>query len=403
MNDLVIFALLFIAIAIGWWLGRRSAQSRPSNAPRQSAGEYYRGLNYVLDGRADGAVDAFIDSLDVNADTLETHIALGNLLRKRGEVDRAIRIHQNLLARPSLPVAQVHHAHLELARDYISAGLHDRAERLLLDLVEESPEQRRSALLHLLDIYQSERDWVQSVEVARKLLPRRGLLGGGEAMPLELQQVPVALAHFYCEIASEKMREDQWAAARSLLQEALKQDRRCVRASLLLGEVDLEQGHPKRAIRALQRVRVQDPDYISEMIPIVQRCYRMLGDERGLRTFYRECLASHPSVPLLLAIAEDLKDSEGEREAADFLVREMQRRPTMRGVSSLLTLELQQAEGPLREKLTILQAVVEDLVVQRPAYRCRHCGFSGHQLHWHCPGCKHWGEMRAIGGAEPID
>ncbi len=131
VNDLLMFALLFAAIGIGWWLGRRSASAAGPDLP----GQYYKGLNYLLDGRPDGAVDAFINALEVNSETLETHIALGNLLRKRGEVDRAIRIHQNLLARPSLPRLQVHQAHLELARDYISAGLFDRAERLLLDLV----------------------------------------------------------------------------------------------------------------------------------------------------------------------------------------------------------------------------------------------------------------------------
>ena len=170
MNDLGIFFLLFLAIAIGWLLGRRSSTA-PVNSPALPS-QYYKGLNDILDGRPDGAIDSFINALEVNTETLETHIALGNLLRKKGEVERAIRIHQNLLARPSLPRSQVHQAHLELARDYISAGLLDRAERLLLDLVDESPEQRRTAHLHLLEIYQSERDWLRAIEVASELLPR---------------------------------------------------------------------------------------------------------------------------------------------------------------------------------------------------------------------------------------
>ena len=169
MNDLLIFALLFAAIAIGWWLGRRGAATVASSP--ELPGQYYKGLNYILEDRPDGAIDAFINALEVNSETLETHIALGNLLRKKGEVDRAIRIHQNLLARPSLPRSQVHLAHLELARDYISAGLLDRAERLLLDLVEESPAQRRTSQRHLLEIYQSEREWSRAIDIAKDLLP----------------------------------------------------------------------------------------------------------------------------------------------------------------------------------------------------------------------------------------
>jgi lipopolysaccharide biosynthesis regulator YciM len=130
VNDALVFLLLFVAVACGWWLGRRSARPVPSASALP--GQYYRGLNYLLDGRPDGAVDHFISALEVNSETLETHIALGNVLRRRGEVDRAIRIHENLLARPQLPQAQMHIAHLELARDYISAGLLDRAEKLLL-------------------------------------------------------------------------------------------------------------------------------------------------------------------------------------------------------------------------------------------------------------------------------
>ena len=176
MNDLLIFLLLFSAIVIGWLLGRRSVASISNNS--DSSGEYYQGLNYLLDGRPDGAVDSFIDGLEVNSETLETHVAMGNLLRKRGEVDRAIRVHQNLLARPSLPRSQVHLAHLELARDYISAGLLDRAEGLLLALVKESSEQRVVACRHLLEIYQSEKEWQRAIDVAKSMLPKKKSLLG---------------------------------------------------------------------------------------------------------------------------------------------------------------------------------------------------------------------------------
>ena len=395
MNDLLVFGLLFVAIAIGWYLGRRSAPRTVAGSDLPS--QYYKGLNYLLDGRPDGAIDSFINALEVNSETLETHIALGNLLRKKGEVDRAIRIHQNLLARPSLPRAQVHQAHLELARDYISAGLLDRAERLLLDLVQESPEQRRSSLRHLLEIYQSEREWSRAIEIANALLPRKTLLGG-QSGPDRGQPVSVALAHYYCELACEKRDAGDLPAARKLLQQALAQDKQCVRASILLGEVECESGQYKQAVKALRRVRQQDPEYVPETISILRRCYAELNDDKSLKAYLQDCLGSDPTAPLVLAIAEDMRQSEGNEAAGDFLSAQLADRPSLRGLARLISLQLDATESPARENLSLLQVLVERLIAERPAYRCGHCGFAGQQLHWFCPGCKHWGTMKTIRG-----
>ena len=173
MSDVLVFALLFTAIAIGWYLGRRSATVQPAGSEHTS--QYYKGLNYLLDAQPDGIaqddIDTYIGNLELNSETLEAHITIGNMLRKRGEVDRAIRIHQYVLKGTDLPPAQVHEAHLELARDYVAAGLLDRAEQLLVDLVQESPRQRRASQRHLQEIYQSERDWPKAIAVALALLP----------------------------------------------------------------------------------------------------------------------------------------------------------------------------------------------------------------------------------------
>lgn len=398
MNDYLVFALFFVAIVIGWYLGRRG-QAKSASAP-DLPGQYYKGLNYLLDGKPDGAVDAFINALEVNSETLETHIALGNLLRKRGEVDRAIRIHQNLLARPSLPRAQVHQAHLELARDYISAGLLDRAERLLLDLVAESPIQRRDSQLHLLDIYQSEREWQQAIDIAVELLPRKSLLGGtaGTAADEPGQSVPVILSHYYCELAAERRQDNDLQGARQLLQEALAMDKQSVRASIMLGDVEFDAGRFKQAIKALRRVRQQDPLYISESVPSLRACYRELGDEKSLLAYVRECLDSHPSPPLLLAAAEDIREMDGGSTAEQFLIEQLDKMPSLRGMEKLVSFRISASEDKPREDLNLLQQLVQRLIEQRPSYRCSHCGFAARQLHWFCPGCKYWGTIRPIRG-----
>jgi lipopolysaccharide biosynthesis regulator YciM len=398
VNDLVVFGLLFIAIAIGWYLGRRSA--RPVVTAPDLPSQYYKGLNYLLDGRPDGAIDAFINALEVNSETLETHIALGNLLRKKGEVDRAIRIHQNLLARPSLPRSQIHQAHLELARDYISAGLLDRAERLLLDLVEESPEQRRASQRHLLEIYQSEQEWQRAIEVAGDLLPRKSLLGSAGAEPAGEpgQQVSVALSHYHCELADQKRAAGDFQGARELLQEALARDKLCARASIMLGKVECESGNYKQAVKALRRVPQQDPDYVSETIATLRQCYSEMGDAKSLRVYLEECLDAQPSAPLVMAATEDILLAYGGEVAGEFLSTQLARCPSLRGLEKLIGLKVEASEGKVRDDLDMLQVLVRQLIAERPAYQCSHCGFAGRNLHWFCPGCKYWGTMKTIRG-----
>ena len=376
-------------------MGKRSAP--PGSGGPELPSQYYKGLNYLLDGHPDGAIDAFINALEVNSETLETHVALGNLLRKKGEVDRAIRIHQNLLARPSLPRSQVHQAHLELARDYISAGLLDRAERLLLDLVEESPEQRRASQRHLLEIYQNEREWEQAIEVAIALLPRKSLLSTGIA-PVLGQPVAVALAHYYCEMACDKRDQGDLAAARKFIQQALTHDKQCVRASLLLGEVEFDNGNYKLAVKALRKVRQQDPEYVAETISLLRQCYSEMQDDRTLKTYLQDCLLTDPSAPLVLAVAEDLRVSEGDKIAGEFLSTQLADRPSLRGLERLIGLQLDTSDPGARESLSLLQLLVERLVAERATYRCGHCGFAGQQLHWYCPGCKYWGTVKTIRG-----
>lgn len=396
VSELLVFALLFAATGIGWVLGRRSA-NLPVPEPDLPS-QYYRGLNYLLDGRQDGAVDTFINALEVNSETLETHIALGNLLRKKGEVERAIRVHQNLLARPSLPQNQVHRAHLELARDYISAGLLDRAERLLLDLLEESPAQAQSSRRFLLEIYQSEREWERAIAVATELLPRKSRPGDdGEGW--RGQPVAVALSHYYCELAAEKVTAGELPAARALLQKTLTHDRGCVRASLMLGEVEHASGRYRQAVKVLQNVKSQDSDFIPETIATLRACYTELGSDRSLLVWLQECVRAAPSAALVLAVADELQRLDGVAAASEFLSAELARRPSLRGLAQLISLQMGETEGKVREDLALLQVLVKRLVAERPGYRCSHCGFSGHQLHWSCPGCQYWGTISSLRGA----
>lgn len=428
MNDLLVFALLFVAVASGWLLGRRGV--RASGTLPALPGEYYRGLNYLLDGRPDGAVDQFIGALEVNSETLETHIALGNVLRRRGEVERAIRIHQNLLARPDLPEAQVHLAHLELARDYISAGLLDRAERLLLDLVEQSEAERDVSSLHLIEIYRSESEWDKAIAMARSLKPRKSLRRSAAAAQLPGQPVRRQLAHFYCERALDLMDSGDGDEVRRTLQRALDSDPQCVRASLLLGRLEGEAGEHRRAIKALRNVTEQDPDYFPEALPDLRACYEALGERQALSEFLRQSLDRHPSTPLVIAVADDVLREQGNAAAQEFLRSRLAQVPSLRGLLRLIHLQLEQQEerddkdsgmdtlqstgeggvdysGVEKESdipglatLSMLARLLDRLIEERPVYRCDHCGFSAKRLLWFCPGCKYWGRFKTIRSIE---
>ena len=398
MVDFALFFILFVAIAAGWVLGRRTqATAAQTDKSLTLPSQYYKGLNYLLDGQPDGAIDAFVDALEVNSETLDTHIAVGNLLRRRGEVDRAIRIHQNLLSRPSLPRQHLHHAHLELARDYISAGLLDRAERLLQDLVLESAEQKVTSQKHLLEIYQDEKDWGKAIAIARGMLPRKSRLSTSEP---DDKQVLVSLAHYLCEMAEACMQANDFDHARSLLKEAMEYDKICVRASLLLGEIEWRSDNFNFAIKALKRVRYQDPEYIPETIYLLHKCYLAQGDRAGLHVYLRACMEYYPSVTLMLMMAKDIRQSEGDEAAGAFIGAQLKSRPSLKGLSQLIELHVANAAGAAKENLKLLQQLVEKLILNKPAYRCSHCGFSGRQLHWLCPGCKQWGTIKVIRGTE---
>lgn len=394
-----LFLLVFTAIACGWLLGRFATRGEAPFSQGASAAyrQYYRGLNFLLNDRPDEAIDAFIESLDVTKETLETHLALGNLMRRKGAVESAIRIHQNLLARPSLPPFQLQRAHLELARDFISAGLYDRAERLLQDLVHQSEELRPVSLRHLVEIYQAERDWSKAIETATRLLPRRNLfLSAPEPDP----QLERAIAHFHCELAQRTLEKNDFDGARAHLQQALTRDPRSVRASLLQGLLEYRAGHFAAAIDALQRVRHQEPALLPEALDTLRASYDALGQRQELRDYLMSCLQEYPSTRLALAICEETQHREGAAAAAEFLAQQMRLRPTLRGLSALTVMHRDQAGGEARDNLEILQSLLQTLVAGKPAYQCHHCGFPGRQLHWLCPSCKQWNTVLPIRGSE---
>lgn len=382
-----LLALLPVAALGGWYMGKKEQQAVVNQRPTQLRHDYFKGLNYLINEQPDKAVDVFIKLLEVDTDTVDTHLALGNLFRRRGEVDRAIRIHQNLIARPQLDKQQKVQALSALGQDYLAAGVLDRAERLFLELVRLGEENQQS-LQFLLHIYQQEKDWRKAIEIARKL------------ETLTKKNMSAVIAQFYCEIADHFLEKFWTTEALQHLKRAQAIDPNCVRASLLRGNIAVEAKEYKEAIRCYTYILAQDVDYISEIIDPVTHCYHCLEDEAGLASFLRRCVKQHPRFAVVSAMTEYLMHHKGEQAAIEFMTQQIQRQPSLRGLSHLVGLYSLNSRGDTRRKLDGLRRFIDMLQQNKPVYRCGHCGFSGKILLWLCPGCHHWASVKPIQGIE---
>ena len=383
----LLWLLLPVAAFSGWWVARRSDQrNRDCINPDLSSG-YFQGLNYLLNEQPDKAIEVFIRMLEVNNETVETHLALGNLFRRRGEVDRAIHIHQNLIARPTLSAPQRSQALLELGQDYMRAGLLDRAENLFGELVHIDAHSH-AALQQLLVIYQQEKDWERAIQTAKRLGTTNG------------RDMNAVIAQFYCERAEEALATGDTAVAQQMLKRALAQDKNCVRASILQGDMAREAGDCKAAIRFYRRVEQQDIDFLPEVIQPLCDCYEHLGKSDELQRWLETVLHQYSGVSPVLVLAELAVKTRGEPEGIAFITDQLRRRPSLRGLSRLITMNLASAEGPARDTLLILKGLMDRLLADKPVYRCHACGFTGKSLHWQCPGCKEWNTVKPIYGVE---
>lgn len=379
----LLWFLLPLAAASGW-VGARLDQKRRANKNSfDLPAAYFRGLNFLLNEQPDKAIEVFTQVLEVNSETVETHLALGSLFRRRGEVERAIRIHQNLIARPTLDREQRSRALLELGQDYLKAGLFDRAENLFLELAEIRVHSEQ-ALRLLLRIYQQEKEWDKAIASARKL----ARIAGKNMDPI--------IAHYYCELAEVALARNDRSAARAYAKDALGTDRGCVRANMVLGDIELAGGRYREAIKAWKQIEHQDDHFLGEVAERIADCYRHLGDEDGLYEFFRSALERHQLIGLVLTFADVIKGREGVEAAEKFVVESLRRRPTVHGLHRLIELNLTEATGSGKQDLLLLQNIIEQLREQHQGYACQQCGFRGKSLHWLCPSCSSWSTIKPV-------
>ena len=373
--------LLPLAAASGWFAASRAARKESAKSEREANPVYFQGLNYLLNEEPDKAIDVFLEMLEVDTDTIETHLALGNLFRRRGEVERAIRIHQNLIARPALSREQRAQAVLELAQDYMRSGLYDRAEQLLLEL-KQGRQYVVPVLRNLVKIYQQEKDWDACLKTIEALD-----IESGETHDLQK-------SHYFCEMANKARADGDNEVARIYLKRALNVYKGCVRATHLLARIDIQENKRKDALVKLLDAAERAPEYLPEIIREIVDIYRSEGDMRGVRTFLEDQVKRHPNQGTELFLAEIIRQQSGDAEATRFLGEYIAKNPSMPGLIRLVELQCTMPSMGNDHLLYNVRAHLHRLMAERINYQCQKCGFEAKQLHWQCPSCDSWSTIK---------
>ncbi len=364
--------LIPVFFALGWAAARvdmRQVVHESRSLPRS----YFQGLNFLLNEQPDKAIDSFLEVAKVDSQTVELHFALGNLFRRRGETERAIRMHQNLIDLPDLDDKVRLQALSELGQDYLKAGLLDRAEEIFNKLLGTSFEEE--AKRNLLEIYQVEKEWLKAIEIAR-----------------ELPDVASHrdIAEYYCELAATEIMRSRADTAREYLDVAMQENRKCVRASLLQGDLLLQEGRLPEAIEAWQRIEQQDPAYLALVAQRLLETYRKLERPAEGIALLSGYLERYPSLDLLDVVYQLVLESEGT-EAAYRLVRaELQRNPTLLGLEKLMSARLPLAAPEVRPDVELAKTIIQGYTKRLSRYRCDNCGFKARQFYWRCPACGGW-------------
>lgn len=378
----LLLAGLFVALAAaGWafayfgWSGNEDPPPPPVNA------DYLRGLNLVLNRQTDEALELFVRMAKVDDETLETHFALGHLFRRRGEIDRAIRVHQNLLARPNLNESQRHQALYALAKDYLSAGLFDRAEKLFSDL-RGSSTLAESALESLVDIYERESDWHKAIEAHRALEMLTGEKSG-------------QVAHYYCELAEKARVSGDLDAARQYLKSSVRSETGAFRGKLIRAAIAQEDRDYAQAIRLYEQVLETDRRLMADVLPELVACYREAGRERELETRIRSMLESDADIREALAYAvirNGLVEPPILMECVEDFVVTHDVLSRLVDAERYTSLEKDERAEAMTRVVDALRKIAQSGV----RYRCTICGYGSQRLVWHCPSCKAWESLRPV-------
>lgn len=388
--------VLPLVFGLGWVAARfdlRQLISEQGALPRS----YFKGLNFLLNEQPDQAIDAFVEVARLDPETTELHFALGALFRRRGETERAIRVHQNLATRPDLPEPEREHALYELGQDFLRAGLLDRAEESLRRLM--SGPYAASAKRVLLELYEVEKEWQKAIDAAREL------------QTLEQKDYSIQIAQFCCELAQDALQKKRPEDAVGWLRRASEENPANVRAPILLGDVAMASGDARAALGHWLGIETQDAAYLPLVADRVVKAYGTLGEQGQAIDWLRGLLKGNLAPELLDTAYRTELDVNGPEAAAALMREQLRRQPTLLALTryfeaqaaEMQAVETAAAEGDavataggeaVAQDQTSEMVAIRDLLQVRTRnlarYTCRECGFRARLFYWQCPGCNRW-------------
>ena len=374
--------------SLGWLAGRIDLKQLLSESAALPAA-YFKGLNFLITNQQDKAIEAFSEAVQANTDSLELHFALGSLFRKRGEVNRAIHLHLHLLEKKELEPQQKLAVTAELAQDYLKAGLLDRAEELFESLNDDR--YRQPALRALLEIYVREREWERAIKAATELERLSGV-------PFRVE-----ISHYHCELAVKSMLTNEIQNAKNELEQALNANKNCVRANVLLGDIEAEANKHQAAISTWKRIEFQQPEYLGLIAPKLLNSYRALNQTAEGLALLQTYLQTYKLSHLLNVLFEATLAEEGAESAAKLARNELIKKPSLSTLDQLLQARtiVETNQPAQKTKLAhsqdtqLLQQAVRHAIGNKTAYHCEQCGFKAKYHHWQCPACNAWEALPA--------
>lgn len=384
----LLWLLLPVAFVFGWWAGRRSTSNEAGmDVTPLNESKYFRGLNYLINEQQDKAIELFVGISELDQEMADTQLALGNLFRRRGEFDRAIKIHQNLVERTDDGATADGSALLELARDYMASGLLDRAEELYRQLL--NREQHVDVAYDaLIKVYEKESDWPGAIALAEE---SRAVNGDYRKVQLE---------HYFCELAEQAVAKNDTDTARTFLKKALNENPAGARANILRGTLAMRREDYQRAIECFTEVESLNPELTPEIIEPLLEAYYASGDRAGLNDYIGSVRKKYNSYSVIKTTREMIERIAGSDQADRFFKQQILQRPSLKGLRDWAQDELKRSKPGEREKVSVIIKMLDSVVEDKPGYVCTDCGFEAKTLHWQCPSCGSWDSLRTIIGAE---
>jgi lipopolysaccharide biosynthesis regulator YciM len=381
----VLLAIPVIAILL--WMTFWRSQNK-SSRKRHFSTEYFKGLNYLLNDEQGKALDIFVKLVETDWETIDTHFALGKIFRRNGEIDKAIKIHQGLIARPSLPERYHNRVLLELGYDYLGAGWFDRAEGLFKEVLIHDPRSEK-ALQNLILIYEQEKDWHKAIDAAESLFNENAA------------KVGPMISQYYCELADIAKAKGDLSLVEHYANQALRYDSASVRASIILADMAMAVNDYKKAKLLLQQIEKQDVEFLPMVMDKLDECHHHENEAEVLLEYLDQLVKRHTNLPLLESHAKVIERYKGRNAAIDYVMDKLEKNPSLDGINQLLSYRQSENAKDVYTMMLGLKNAVTVMKQEQSAYQCKQCGFKTNTLYWLCPSCHNWGSVKPY-ACEPV-